>query len=451
MTQVPHSSLKLGHRFSLTTSVVVVLAMSVFWLITTYTTENILRQQADSLGETLARQTAILVTELVLSNDLISMNVLLNQLTRNAAISQAAVFNVDDQVIAIAGASVSFSNTDSHQFFGSYISPIALQDSIAGYVRINLDQSYIERGVTRNFILMLIALGLLIIVAITVTLALTQHFISLPLRALSTRITQLQNGEIQLSPFSDRGDEVGVLIQEYNRLAYSLERDVRGRPFLPTQSDRFSAQQDDAGIPDSAGAAHGSVLYIRISNYQGLLHNRRHNRVKRLSNCYLYLTQVAELYKGNVEFCAEETIMISYGARQIDDEHAFNACCSALLFLAMMQRLPEFELQCGVHCGELLTGVYSPLARNQHTVAGDSIDLAKRICNSAGTDHMIISEQALRQAGGEVHLICEQYSEFFDPDLDQLICTYLVKAPDSSLKALLDSQAEQLLSLEFPD
>ena len=190
------------------------------------------------------------------------------------------------------------------------------------------------------------------------------------------------------------------------------------------------------------------MLHIKISNYQSLLHgSSRSDSVKRLNTCYFYITQVAELYNGNVEHCAEETIMISFGARQIDDEHAFHACCSALLFLSLMQRLPEFELQCGLHCGELLTGVLSPLGRNRYTIAGDSIDLARRICDSATTDQVVISEQALEQAGGDAHLICEQYSEFFDPGLDQLICTYLVKGPDAGLEALLDSQAEHLLSL----
>jgi uncharacterized membrane protein affecting hemolysin expression len=250
MMQTPQSSLKIGHRFSLTTSIVVILAMSVFWLVTTYNTENILRQQADSLGETLARQTAILVTELVLSNDLISMNVLLNQLTRDAAIAQAAVLSVDNQVIAIAGSSVSSISGNNQQFFGSYLSPIALQGSIAGYVRINLDQSYIERGVTRNFILMLIALSLLIIIAITVTMALTQHFISLPLRSLTARIEQLQHGEIELSPFADRNDEVGILIQEYNRLAYALERGAR----MPAQSEQLLAQHGEPDLPERAGS-----------------------------------------------------------------------------------------------------------------------------------------------------------------------------------------------------
>jgi hypothetical protein len=108
------------------------------------------------------------------------------------------------------------------------------------------------------------------------------------------------------------------------------------------------------------------------------------------------------------------------------------------------------KLQCGPHCGELLTGVFSPLARNRCTIAGDSIDLARRLCDSAAVGHLVISEQALQLAGGDTHLVCEQYSEFFDPDLDQLVCTYLVKKPDAGLQALLHSQTEHLLSLGLP-
>jgi uncharacterized membrane protein affecting hemolysin expression len=446
--------MRIGHKLALTSAVVVVLAMSVFWLVTNSTTESILRQQADSLGESIARQTAILVTELVLSNDLISMNVVLNQLTRDAAISQAAILNVDDQVIAIAGAQRGAA-IDRDQIFGSYVSPISLQGSLAGYVRINLDQSYIERGVTRNFTFMLIALGLLVLVAISVTTALAQHYISFPLHTLLLRLQQLRHGEIELCPFAERNDEIGLLIQEYNRLAYMLERGAQGRPVLPQEG--FAAlAEDDEEDTEPSGVTMGSVLHIQISNYQSLLQGERRASVSRLNACYFYATQVAELYNGNIEVCAEDTLLISFGARQMDDEHAFHGCCSALLFLLLMQRvnqlarsngMPRIECQAGLHSGELLTGVLSPLGRNRYTIAGESLNIVRKIAHNGAPGALIVSEQALIHAGGDARMISEQYSEFFDAAQDHLVATYLIRQPAPGLKALLDSQAEHLLSL----
>ncbi|MDT8427959.1 MAG: AhpA/YtjB family protein [Pseudomonadales bacterium] len=216
---------RIGQFFALVSSGIVLLAMSVFWLVTNYHTENILRQQADSLGDTLARQTAILTTELVLSNDLISMNVLLNQLTRDAAVLQAAVLTVDDQVLAISGNSLGGANgVEGSQVFRSYVAPIALQGSLAGYVRINLDESHIERGVTRNFNFLLLALLLLLVMTVAVTYALARHYISDPLQMLESCLQEMRKGTIELSPYADREDEVGAVIRQYNALAHERAR-----------------------------------------------------------------------------------------------------------------------------------------------------------------------------------------------------------------------------------
>ena len=76
--------------------------MSIFWLLTTYSSRNILRQQADILGQTLAAQTAAQVTELMLARDLISMNVVLNSLTNNSTIREISVVDVNNEIIARA-------------------------------------------------------------------------------------------------------------------------------------------------------------------------------------------------------------------------------------------------------------------------------------------------------------------------------------------------------------
>ncbi len=450
------SRLRIGHKFSLITSILVVLTMCVFWLVTSYNTETILRQQADSLGQSLARQTAILVTELVLSNDLISMNVLLNQLTRDGAISQAAVLSVDDQVIAIAGRSVSAGGAQQNQVFRSYISPIALQDSLAGYVRINLDESYIEAGVSRNFNFMLIAMALLVLVAVTVTMALAQHFIGLPLRALAARIQRLQHGTIELSPWAEREDEVGAVAREYNLLAHALVRGPQGRPALPGQYDALLESEDDEQHAEGSAVVTASVLQLQIGNHPALLRGPgAQDMLSRLNTSYFLAAQVAELYNGKVEYFAQDSISISFGARQLDEEHAFHACCSALLFLSLMQRLnqafkdaPALEFQAGLHCGDVLTGVLSPLGRRRYTIAGESLEMARRICNEGAPGVLVISEQTL--AVMDEDFTTEPYSEFFDDDLDQLVCTWMVTEAAAGLGALLESQAEHLLSLEVP-
>ena len=132
--------------------------MSVFWLISNFNTQNILRQQADSLGQSLAAQTASQLTELILANDLISMNVILANLTTNSAIKEAYVINIDNELLASASNNelqvsliiplpVRLKNLQVE-----YSAPISLADSIAGFVRLRLDLRYIEAGLINNLV-----------------------------------------------------------------------------------------------------------------------------------------------------------------------------------------------------------------------------------------------------------------------------------------------------------
>lgn len=461
----PHKTtttrIKLGHKFALSTAVLLILSMCVFWLVTTQTTENILRQQSDSLGNTLARQTAILVTELVLANDMVSMNVLLNQLTREEAIAQVAVLSIDDRVIAISGSSVSPAGSESLQrsdLFGSYLAPIALQDSLAGYVRVNLDQRYIERGVTRNFLFMLIALLLLVLTGVSVIIALTQHVITFPLDLLGASIQSVRHGQAEPSPFGERGDEVGALIRQYNRLLYELSDDEsRHAMFGPEQV--LSPSEQAAALYRRPGSAFVSILNINISNYRLALHQHEpEETIELLNTYYFYVHKVTQLYNGNIEKCAGDEILITFGAAQVDDEHCFHAVCAALLFLditAALAReleangLPTLLFKAGLHCGDLLTGVLSSLEQNTYTVAGENLALTRQICEEAPIDTLIISEAAYVLADADSRLITEEYNDVVDNQNGEFIKTWLVEEPMVNYKTLLDQQVEHLLAEEM--
>lgn len=451
------SQLKIGAKFAISSCVLLVLAMCVFWLVTNRTTENILRQQADSLGNTLARQTAILATELVLANDLISMNVLLNQLTREAAVSEVAILSIEDQVIAISGnASAAAGSATQPSLFESYVAPIALQDSLAGYVRVSLDQRYIEQGVTRNFIFMLIALSLLLLASVCVTVAFTQHLVTFPLRMLTFSMQSLRRGEVRFSPFGERMDEVGTLIRTYNRLLEDLEDpDVRQVIF----EEETRSPLDTPSAYRKPGSSIVSILHLNISNYrQALRQQESVETIELLNTYYFYIHEVTALYNGSIEKCAGDEILITFGAAQSDEDHCFHAVCAALLFLDLAdtlgreleaESLSSLQFRAGLHSGELLTGVLSSLAQNSYTVAGENLALARQICEEGPVGKLLISEAAYIQADAEHRLVTDEFNEIVDEATGDFIKTWQVEEPMVNYKALLARQVEHLLSQDI--
>lgn len=61
-----------------------------------------MHEQADALGQSLTTQTATSATELLVSNDILSLNVLLNNLTKNPLVAHAAIYSVDNRILAEA-------------------------------------------------------------------------------------------------------------------------------------------------------------------------------------------------------------------------------------------------------------------------------------------------------------------------------------------------------------
>lgn len=456
-SQPPHGSqLRIGAKFAISSCVLLILAMCVFWLVTNRTTENILRQQADSLGNTLARQTAILATELVLANDLISMNVLLNQLTREAAVSEVAILSIEDQVIAISGNGGAAADGNGSGIFESYVAPIALQDSLAGYVRVSLDQRYIEQGVTRNFIFMLIALTLLLLTCVCVTAAFTQHLVTFPLRMLTFSMQSLRRGEVRFSPFEERMDEVGTLIRTYNRLVEDLEDpEVRQVIF----EDETRSPLDTPTAYRKPGSAIVSILHLNISNYrQAMRQQESIETIELLNTYYFYIHEVTALYNGSIEKCAGDEILITFGAAQSDEDHCFHAVCAALLFLDLAETLgreleaeslPSLQFRAGLHSGELLTGVLSSIAKNSYTVAGENLALTRQICEEGPIGRLLISEAAYVQADAEHRLVTDEFNEIVDEATGDFIKTWQVEEPMVNYKALLARQVEHLLSQDI--
>ncbi|HCA37967.1 MAG TPA: hypothetical protein DEP13_15190, partial [Gammaproteobacteria bacterium] len=157
---------KVSRKFTLAVCMLLILAMCVFWLISSYNTRNLLQRQADALGEALAEQTATQLTELVLVNDLISMNVVLTSLSQASGIEEISVYSVDNSVIATAssrGESLSPLiplPVPLTAISALYEAPIALPDSVAGYVRLQLNLDYIEVGTVNSMLLVIGATAL---------------------------------------------------------------------------------------------------------------------------------------------------------------------------------------------------------------------------------------------------------------------------------------------------
>ena len=427
--------------------------MCVFWLISNYNTQNILRQQADNLGKLLAQQTATQLTELVLANDMISMNVILGNLARNSFIGQIAVVNIDNEIIAAARSEMGTPATiiplpiEFNRVQADYVAAITVAGSTAGYVRLSLDLTYIETGIVNNFLFVLAATLLLLIVAVTLTTTYFQYLIGFPANLLAFAISNIRKGKIEACPEPNNRNELSVAIRQFNATAEFLAQNS----FLDNFGHR-RPEVDPEQFTPNYGTQDVTLISIKMANFNYLASTLNESTLVNLLNKYYFFAgKIAQLYNGKVTYCSEDEVVINFASAELEEEQAFYAICSGQLFLQLVGHLNDIEgehlaakFKLAVHSGQAVSGLYSPITQETNNLTGKTLDATRKICDEAPNNSLLISKHCFDHAGAGTRIDAEEFS-IIDDDID--IKTYLSNDPMSDNSLLLERQAIQLATL----
>ncbi|WP_043308457.1 hypothetical protein [Pseudomonas sp. ML96] len=166
-----------------------------------------MQQQADALGQSLTVQTAASATELLVSNDILSLNVLLSNLAKNPLVAHAAIYSVDNRILAEAGSRPTQSILGETE--GLYSTPITFQEVIAGQLRISLDMQQFQQPMTISLQSMGLLSLILLALAMSLSLRLGRH-ISTPLLQLRVWLRDPDDP----APGAGRQDEIGDLARQ---------------------------------------------------------------------------------------------------------------------------------------------------------------------------------------------------------------------------------------------
>ena len=424
--------------------------MTIFWLLTSYSSQNILRQQADILGKNLASQTAAQVTELMLANDLISMNVVLTSLANDSTISEVSVVDVNNRIIARAIAK----NSEIVRLIpipipllsleNDYVTPISIADSIIGYVRLTLDIGYIEAGMVDNMALIMIATVLLLIVSIAITTLYYKYLINFPINLLSFYIGKIRKGEVETCPVPKDNNELTAVIRQFNATAEFLAQNTFLKNIGVSQPIT-----EERNYKDLIGKEDTTVLLINMSNFQYLASTlSERNLASLLNKYYFYSGKISQLYNGYVCFCSEDEILINFNKIEIPEEQAFYAICGAQLFLQlfadMSQEVNDAKFRLAIHSGNALNLLYSPITQKMDNLSGQTLDITRMISKECPDNSILISEPAFTNAGAGTRVDAEEFGPVGE---GEQVNSLLALSPMSEYKFLLQKQAVQLLKL----
>ncbi|MBG0841969.1 AhpA/YtjB family protein [Ectopseudomonas toyotomiensis] len=220
----------------------VALAMVIYAWVMGMQFKQAMQQQADALGQALITQTAASATELLVSNDILSLNVLLNNLAKNPLVAHAAIYSVDNRILAEAGARPTRSVLGETE--GLYTTPITFQEVMAGQLRISLDMSQFQQPMTIS----LQSMGILSLILLALTLSLSMRLG----RHISTPLLQMRlwlRDPDDPAPGAGRNDEIGDLARQLQaRLVPEKpepEPELDDEPLLEDDNEDYLHDEDD--------------------------------------------------------------------------------------------------------------------------------------------------------------------------------------------------------------
>ncbi|MFR0674249.1 hypothetical protein ACLUUI_11260 [Enterobacterales bacterium AW_CKDN230030176-1A_HGKHYDSX7] len=372
----------------------VALALVIYACVMGLQFKQAMHEQADALGQSLITQTATSATELLVANDILSLNVLLGNLAKNPLVAHAAIYSVDNRILAEAGQRPR--NGLLGEAKGVYQTRITFQDVTAGQLRISLDMERFHQPMLISLQSMGVLAAILAVLCLVLSLR-TGRSITTPLLQLRVWLREPH----PYTPATDRQDEIGDIARQLHaRLAppppepdidehdevYDDAHDDEtfvdtppattptARPAVASRTVSEDEHDDEAFadlVVDQPAAAvkaepqTSAVLAVQLGS-QDQLRRLPRTRLNELQERYRdCLEQAASLYEGTMYTLNDGSTLLLFNSGDSGEDYLTNAICCGELLRALGHALQievadsgiTLQMQLGLMLGQDLHGL----------------------------------------------------------------------------------------------
>lgn len=448
-----HRRVPIALRIASHNVILVALALVIYACVMGLQFKQAMHEQADALGQALTTQTATSATELLVSNDILSLNVLLGNLVKNPLVAHAAIYSPDNRILAEAGQRPK--NGLLGEAEGLYEIKITFQDVVAGTLRISLDMAQFQQPLTISLQSMAILAGILLALALALSLRLGRH-ISTPMLQLRMWLRYID----PYTPATDRQDEIGDLARQL-KTSYAppepepapipepaqVEEEDDASPEFDSSdlndpdfddapkpratvipARRIVAEEDEDGeedpfadLRDHSPAApkpaprpilpvvpsqpqYSAVLAVQLGSQEQLRRLPRTRLTELLERYRDCIDQAASLYDSELHTLNDGSSLMVFSTQDSGDDYLTNAICCGELLRALSHALQievadsgiTLQLQLGLTLGEGLHGM-NQIDLLLTETAQDALALSQHSRNLLLVERKISEDPTIRQ------------------------------------------------------
>ncbi len=224
-----------------------------------------------------------------------------------------------------------------------------------------------------------------------------------PLHAVRRGLSQIEQGELEVSVPVDDGSEVGQLQAGFNQMAEGLRERQRIRELFGRQvgEDVARAALTD-GVRLGGEERHVAALFVDIVGSTSLALALPPTEVVALLNRFFrVVVEVVEASEGLVNKFEGDAALCVFGAPVAREDPAGDALGAARRLAERLSReLPEIDFGIGASAGTAVAGNVGAESRFEYTVIGDPVNEAARLAELAKQrpERVLASAAALEHA-----------------------------------------------------
>lgn len=431
-------------------------------------------EQVQDFGNAMAQQLAASATEPLFTNDMLSLQLMVNNFRGLPRVAGVLVVDSQQQTLARNGELDLGSETTEllkqlkeRQSAVSEIddsgtitvaAAIRFRNATGGYVYIQVQTNSLVNAYTQNLILLLLVGGLISILALFAAYDISRQ-VSRPINRMLDATNRIGAGNYEIETKDRRNDELGRLLDAINQMGQGLYKKNQVEELLEhflakDVADKMLHELDTVKV--GGERVNATVLFADIVGFTNMSEQLSPEEVAVFLNEYFnYFTICSRLYFGTIDKFIGDCAMVVFGAPKPNEEHQFHAVACAVLMQKLMRNLnvarvsegkAEIHLRIGVNTGQMLAGVLGTQQKMEYTVVGDSVNLASRLCGEAQPDEIIITHDVYSSLFEQQKITAHAHRSIKIRGKEQKVDTYIVEGVRRDYMLTMDSLIEDVIN-----